>query len=164
MTGTANLSLHDVFKIALANETLGAKFYGTMAFAATDKKAKEVFNKLADQKEEQQIFFQRLMDGKEYEISKEGLSNNKSMYFKFLAKNNILATLIEAFKEQDRDFTDIELKDALSVGIQAEKDSILLYYELLDGISDQSFKQIITGLLDKGKVHLLELRQQLENI
>lgn len=162
MAETNEISFYDVLNIALANETLGAKFYGTMAAITENDDTRDIFNKLAEEEKEHRHLFQELIEKHKDKTGEQKFPGNKSDYFKFLAQNNIFATIIEAFKEQDRDFSDIDPKDALSIGIQAEKDSILLYQELFAGTSDESLKQAISNLLEEEKKHLLELRQQLE--
>lgn len=161
---SAEVTLQKVLQIAVANESLGAKFYATMAGNAQDDKTRDVFHKLAEEEKEHRSLFQKLVEQHEENTGGEVFSHNKGAYFKFLADNNIFATIIHAFEERDQDFTDIPPKDALSVGIQAEKDSILLYQELFASTTDEAVKEAISTLLEEEKMHLLELRQQLEEM
>jgi rubrerythrin len=162
MSETKTINLYDVLSVALTNETLGAKFYAAMAGNSEKEDVRDVFYKLAEEEKEHRHLFQTLIEQYKDNTEYETISGNKIAYFKFLAENNIFATIIEAFKQRDKDFSDIGPKDALSIGIQAEKDSILLYQELYESTSHESVKEAISKLLEEEKMHLLELRQQLE--
>ncbi len=164
MSETKTINLHDVLSIALTNEILGAKFYAAMAGNAEKEDVRDVFHKLAEEEKEHRHLFQTLLEQYKKDIERETVSGNKPAYFKFLAENNIFATIIEAFKQRDQDLSDIGPKDALSIGIQAEKDSILLYQELFASTGNESVKEALNKLLEEEKMHLLELRQQLEEI
>jgi len=164
MAEANQVSFHNILNIALTNETLGAKFYATIAANTEDEGARNIFNKLAEEEKKHRHLFQELIEKYKDKADNNPLPSNKSAYFKFLAENNIFATIIEAFKKHDRDFSDIAPKDALSVGIQAEKDSILLYQELFANTTDEALREAISNLLEEEKMHLLELRQQLEEM
>jgi len=163
MTATKQITLHDILGAALVNETLGAKFYATMAGNAEDDDVRDIFHKLAEEEREHRHLFQTLIEQHKNGSEIETIPGNKSAYFKFLADSNIFATIIEAFKQRDQELSDIGPKDALSIGIQAEKDSILLYQELFFSTADDSVKEAVSKLLEEEKIHLLELRQQMED-
>lgn len=46
----------------------------------------------------------------------------------------------------------------------AEKDSILLYHELLQRARDSRVKDMLSKLLEEEKMHLVELREQYEEM
>jgi len=62
MTETKQITLHDVLGAALVNETLGAKFYATMAGNAEEEDVRDIFHKLAEEEKEHRHLFQTLIE------------------------------------------------------------------------------------------------------
>ncbi|MDA8234883.1 MAG: hypothetical protein M0Z31_08825 [Clostridia bacterium] len=56
------------------------------------------------------------------------------------------------------------IKDALAVGIQAEKDAILLYHELYQNTENPETKEVLSKLLEEEKMHLVDLRDYMEEM
>jgi rubrerythrin len=54
--------------------------------------------------------------------------------------------------------------EALAIGIQAEKDSILLYQGIFNQSKSQAVRNALSILLEEEKRHLVELREHLEEM
>jgi len=52
----------------------------------------------------------------------------------------------------------------VAIGIQAEKDAILIFHELTTRTRSEKIKKILYDLLEEEKIHLVELRGYLEEL
>jgi rubrerythrin len=150
--------LVDILKMALLMEERGYRFYTTLAGLVKDERVKQLALKLAgDEKEHKKLFAQIINEYSGDEIlEQEGMSYlnaiGKGVIFPDIAGIKDLAGKIDSFK------------DVLSIAIEAEKDAILLFHELTVRISSQKINRIIYKLLEEEKMHLIELRDYLEEV
>ena len=92
-----------------------------MTERADSQKAKDVFNKLAQEETEHCKFFASLAEQSD---KNEIIEQKSAAYLKTLLEANVFPVDING---------NVDIKsphEALTIGIQAEKDSILLYQEL----------------------------------
>lgn len=149
------LSSSDIARLAMLNEEKGARFYKTMANKADSQQAKEIFNKLSQEEMEHRKFFASLAEQK---VISEHLEQGTISYLRAILESNVFPVAVDGE-------VDIKSpKDALALGIQAEKDSILLYQELFNNTTSEETKKVLSQLLQEEKMHLLELRQQMEEL
>ena len=148
--------LVDILKIALQLEERGFNFYTNLAGLARDERVKQLAFKLAGDEREHQQIFSKIIN--EYQ-GDETLEQEELAYLKAIGRDNIFPDS-SGLKELSEKID--SYRDVLNIGIQAEKDSILLYNELTLLIRSQEIKRIIYKLLEEEKMHLVELRNYLE--
>lgn len=150
--------LVDILKMALLMEERGYKFYTTLAGLVKDDRVQQLALKLAgDEKEHKKIFAQIITEySGEETLEQEGMS-----YLNAIGKGSIFPD-ISGIKELAGKID--SFKDVLSIAIEAEKGAILLFHELTVRIRSQKVNRIIYKLLEEEKMHLVELRNYLEEI
>jgi|OM-RGC.v1.024059008 rubrerythrin len=149
------LNVSDIARLAMLNEEKGARFYRSMTEKADSQKAKDIFHKLALEETEHCKLFASLVRQSD---KSERIEQKSAAYLKTLLQFNV-------FPDDVEDQVNIKSpQEALSIGIQAEKDSILLYQELFNNATSEKTKNILSQLLQEEKMHLIELRHHLEEL
>ncbi len=153
------ITMKDVVARALENEIKGHGFYFNMANRSTEESTKDMFHKLAMEELEHQQTFEKL------------LKDDLSCLTETLLEPSKQAYIISLFEDVFPSLADIQNNMdfqkptwALSMGIQAEKNSILLYQELFHLFQDPTAKNIFSKLLEEEKLHLVELRMQMDEL
>lgn len=155
---SVQITMPEVYKIALNNELRGAAFYSSMARRPKTRETADIFHKLAEEEKEHHRLFQMLLD-KTGDTSKDSiLGSETAAFLKSLVKYSVFPADTEELTSR------ITPEEAMSIGIQAEKDSILLYHELFTQTENNEVKAILSKLLLEEKMHLVELREQLEEM
>lgn len=152
------LKITDIARIAMSIEEKGSHFYSALASRTDDPRARQVFLKLAEEEKEHRRVFEKILSLFEGD---EVLEKDVSTYLDAVLKGNVFpgpATL-KSFVEEIK-----SVKDALAIGIQAEKDAILLYHELLVRTGSEKAAKMLRELLEEEKIHLIELRNYFEEI
>lgn len=149
------IKLADIARMALVMEEKGHKFYSTLAGRVNDEKQKQVLMKLAEDEKEHRKLFEKIITGYSDE---EQLDEEASSYLKSLQKDNIFPDLTGA---EDSLYS---IKDVIAIGIQAEKDAILIFHELTTRTRSEKIRKILYDLLEEEKMHLVELRDYLEEL
>ncbi|MCF6158862.1 MAG: hypothetical protein E3K32_09890 [wastewater metagenome] len=155
-----NFNDAEALKIAINIEEEGLEFYSALAKNAKDARVKEVFSKLASDEKEHFICFQKAyleipssvnpsVNPEEYTVD---------LYLKYLIDTGIFTQKGKARALVNEIKTDV---DALKIGIQAEKDSILYYTEAAKITIYESGKQAFERLVKEEKKHLKLLTEQL---
>ena len=152
------ITIPEVYKIALSNELRGAAFYAAMAKRSKNNETSDIFHKLAEEEKEHHRLFQMLIEKSGDTREDNVLNSERAVFLKSLFNNNVFPADAEELTGH------ITPRDALSLGIQAEKDSILLYHELLEQTDNKEVKEMLSKLLLEEKIHLVELREQLEEM
>lgn len=155
-----NFNDAEALKIAMNIEEEGLEFYSILMKNARDDEAKDIFSKLASAEKKHLALFQEM-------YSKITSSSNPAqgcedytvdLYLKDLVETGIFTKKGEAGRLATGIKTDI---DALKVGIQAEKDSILYYTEAVKTTRHEGGKKAFEQLLDEEKRHLKILTEHL---
>lgn len=142
-----------IFDMAIRNEETGHRFYTLMAARTEDEGTKKMFELLASQELEHKRSFEYMLGELQQEANSQ-LDIKTFNYLQAVLKTNFFPGL-------EGDITlPSQAKDALAMGIQAEKDAILLYQELYNSISSPGVKKMLSVLLEEEKMHLMELREQ----
>lgn len=151
-------TLGTIIRAASTNEEKGFLFYAAMARKADNERIKAVFERLSGDELEHRAVFEKLLqdeaawDQGEIEESEEKL----------------LTTLIKTgtFNEMKAggDWEANTPISALALGIQAEKDSILLYQGIYNQTNSQAVKNMMSRLLEEEKMHLVDLREEMESL
>lgn len=148
----------DVYKLAITNELRGASFYSLMAQKSQNPKTKDIFHKLSEEEKEHHKLFTNMLEQVAKNPNLKSLKREAASYIKTLVENSVFPVDIEGLTKTTSP------EQALALGIQAEKDSILLYHELFEYAQDESVRNMLHNLLQEEKMHLLELRQQYEEL
>ena len=136
-----NFNDAEALKIAINIEEEGLEFYSTMMKNTKDMKVKEVFSKLASDEKEHLARFQKAYNEITSPTSTvQGCEDYTiDLYLKHLVETGIFTQKGEARRLAKEIKTDI---DALKIGIQAEKDSILYYSEVAKNTKHDAKKGI----------------------
>ncbi len=144
----AVLEWRDLLQLAVSMEERGRDFYIGLAGQAPNKEAAEIFRQLAAEEEEHAALFRRgLPDGG------IGFGQEQAAYLEALGRTNLFAVDSGATGDPRR---------ALGVAIEAEKESILFYTELAAMTPGGPARETLDRLLKAEKLHLVELRDRLE--
>lgn len=152
------IKLVDIAKIALSMEEKGHKFYTALAGKVNDERQKQVLLKLAEDEKEHRKLFEKIITGYSDD---ETLDEETSSYLNSIQKNNIFPDLTGT---EDYAGDLHSLKDVIAIGIQAEKDAILIFHELTTRTRSEKIRKILYNLLEEEKMHLVELRDYLEEL
>jgi rubrerythrin len=153
----AELTVADVTKMALTMEEKGENLYSWAARKFDTDEVVVMFKRLAAEEKEHAMVFKRLL---ELPDAHETISADSNRYLMMLAGvGDIFPSHREINEQQVKTPT-----DALAMGIQAEKDSILFYQEMYNHTKSTEVKQALSKLLEEEKMHLLELRDSMEEL
>ncbi len=158
-----NFNDAEALKIAVNIEEEGQEFYSILTKNARDPKVKEVFSKLAaDEKEHLARFQKAYIEITSPNSLAEGCeAYTVDLYLKYLVDTGVFAQKGNAKRIAAEVKTDI---DALKIGIQAEKDSILYYNEAARNTRHRSGKMVFEQLLSEEKKHLKLLAEKLKGL
>jgi len=147
----------EIFKIAMNVEKEGKEFYKKCVEVNSEPEVKELFKRLETDEEEHYQYFKELLeefDKADRSITRDYLYNEQV--------NNYLKTLVDTkvFPKDETVTDDIarNLKEALEVGIKAEKNSLLLYNELIGVEKNEKTIEALKKLINEEKEHLVELK------
>ncbi|MFO7814455.1 MAG: ferritin family protein [Halanaerobiales bacterium] len=143
----------EMLAMAKEIENRGYKLYSTHAEIAEDEKLKKIFNKLASDEKDHYNTFDKLEkeykeeDKKDYSYLEEVEVND---YLKSLVEYEVFPKgEVEALKE-------MKIEEVLVRAIKSEKDSILLYQELIP-YNNKKTKKILYRLIKEEKEHYVSL-------
>jgi len=149
------LNALEITKIAMDMEKEGQAFYRKAAVIAGDEKSSSMFILLAEQeKRHSEMFYDlhELISQKNQSSDEYLYDENVSLYMKALVENKV-------FKENEQDSirTMNSIQDALRIGINSEKNSILFYNEIMRNTKSADVLGILALILEQEKKHLLDL-------
>ena len=156
-----NFNDAEALKIAVNIEEEGLEFYSTLMKNTRDSKVKEVFSKLAsDEKDHLARFQKAYLELTSPTSSVQGCEDyTVDLYLKYLVDTGVFTKKGEAKRLATEIKTDV---DALKIGIQAEKDSILYYNEAAHNTKYPAGKMVFEQLANEEKKHLKLLAEQLK--
>lgn len=156
-----NFSDAEALKIAMNIEEEGLEFYSLLMKSAKDDKAKDIFSELASAEKKHFALFQKMY----LELTSpanpvQGCEDyTVDLYLKDLVDTGIFTKKGAAKRIVAEIKTDI---DALRIGIQAEKDSILYYTEAAKNTKHEGGKKAFEQLIYEEKKHLKILAEHLK--
>lgn len=152
----------EVLKIAMNIEQQGEEFYQLCVEANTEPEVKEIFAKLRDDEEEHYQYFKDLLaqfDEANGSKTRDYLYNQQvNGYLKSLVDTKVFPSTEEAKNEIANNF-----KEAIEIGIKAEKNSLLLYQELIEVEEDPDTIEALNKLILEEKQHLVDLENIKDN-
>lgn len=155
-------SILEVLQIAINMEMKGHEYYLDAAIKATGAKAKEIFLGLAGEEKKHIELFAHLhmLLSEITKIDDEYVfDENIQAYFKYLSEESVFRS-----KEQDKMAKLDSLKEIIYEGINAEKNSILYYSEMLKGTNNAEVKKVLNIIIDEEKKHILQLTEMIKEL
>jgi rubrerythrin len=148
-------SASELIDIAIGIERRGITFYDVMAKSTDNERARYVFQNLADMEREHiQIFQDMLDEADEYKLS-ESSTEEYAGYLRALIDSAVFTD--DAITSEMATQADSDIK-AVELGINAEKDSILFYYQMKD-IMPPPALAMINKIIAEEKSHLHQLSE-----
>jgi rubrerythrin len=145
----------ELINIAIGIERRGITFYDVMAKSTDNEMARAIFNELVEMEREHLKTFQGMLEKADEHRDTEATKQEYSDYLQALMDNAVFTDDMitgEMATQADSDIKAIEL------GISAEKDSILFYYEMRDNISRRT-APTIDRIIAEEKLHLKQLSE-----
>ena len=153
----------EALEIAIQIEKRGENFYKQVSSLTDDYSIKAMLEELAEQERDHAATFQKIYN--ELSQSKEDFDDTYlyepevSAYLRAMTESSVFPSEAR-LKEIVDGLRDI--KDVLTIGIQAEKDSILFYTEMTINARYIAAKDAFRRLLKEEKEHLIDLQTKLK--
>ena len=147
------LSGEEVIEMAKKVEERGQRFYRKHAQKSEDEELKTLFEKLASDEEDHFYEFETLkreLLKETEEVETFHYDPETSAYIEALTEFSVF----DPVKEIDEEFETIH--DVIKLAIQTEKDSILLYQEMVE-YNEGKTVELLKRLIKQEKEHLLDL-------
>ena len=148
-------SSSELVNIAIGIERRGITFYDIMAKSTDNELARDTFQSLADMEREHIATFQDMLDEADKRQPSESSTQEYSGYIQALIDDAVFTDDMITSEMAAQADSDIK---ALELGINAEKDSILFYYEMRD-IMPLRALHIINRIIAEEKSHLQQLSE-----
>ncbi|GAN33413.1 MAG: hypothetical protein DYG83_05790 [Candidatus Brocadia sp. AMX2] len=158
-----NFNDAEALKIAINVEEEGLEFYSILMKNTRDNRVKEIFSKLASDEKEHLAHFQKAyLEITSPTSTVPGFEDyTVDLYLKYLVDTGIFTQKGEARRLAAEIKTDIE---ALKIGIQAEKDSILYYTEAAKNTKYEAGRKTFEQLVNEEKKHVKLLAEQMKEL
>ncbi len=148
-----SFSGRELLSIAVGIEERGITFYEALARASKDASTRSTFQGLADMERQHARTFQDMFkDTDEFSLP-EGYRQEYNDYFQALVGS---AVFDQDFMSKKLASVVKDISSALEIGITAEKDSILFYYEMRE-IAAKKAQSTIARIISEEKQHLYTL-------
>jgi rubrerythrin len=148
-----DFSSRELINIAIGIERRGETFYDIMGRSSDNADARHVFQHLADMEREHAGIFQKMAADANINKSPGKVTKERTDYLQSLIDNAVFTD--DDITSEMATQADSDIK-ALELGIMAEKDSILFYYEMKDAIPGD-IAPLIDKIIIEEKAHLQEL-------
>ena len=145
----------ELINIAISIERRGITFYDIMAKSTDNEMARAVFEELVEMEREHLKTFQNMLEKADEHRDAEVPRQEYSDYLQALIDNAVFTDDMITSEMATQADSDIK---ALELGINAEKDSILFYYEMRDSIPRRTVP-IIDSVIAEEKLHLKQLSE-----
>jgi rubrerythrin len=145
----------ELLEIAMGIERNGMAFYQALADKTGNRDVKDTYNYLAGEEKKHLDTFKGMSDSLGQVKPPETYTEEYMLYLKSLVDSVVFSNVTEAKQKADKISDEIE---ALDIGIQAEKDSILFYTELQNLVRERDSK-VVLHVLDEEKNHLRQLSE-----
>ena len=143
----------EIVEIGIQIEKNGRDFYNSIAKKSKNQKTKGVFQYLAGEEEKHIAVFQKLLDSVNKYEPPESYPGEYFAYMNALASENVFTQKDRGNNLAKKVTSD---KQAIELGIAAEKDSIIFYEAMKKTIPEYDLK-IIDELIKQEQDHLRQL-------
>jgi rubrerythrin len=145
----------ELINIAIGIEGRGIVFYDVMAKSTQSDAAREVFNYLADMERGHiETFKEMLAEADKFQFQDDE-SGQYTAYLRALVDSAVFSDDLVTSEMAAQAESDTA---ALELAIQAEKDSILFYYEMKE-VMPQRAQATVNGIIAEEKSHLRQLSE-----
>jgi rubrerythrin len=148
-------SASELINIAIGIERRGITFYDVMAKSTDNEQARDVFEGLVQMERQHLKVFEEMLDEAGGQPPPGTSSPEYSGYLQALVDSAVFTDDMITSEMATGAENDIQ---ALELGISAEKDSILFYYEMRD-LMPQRFTQLVNNIIAEEKSHLQQLSE-----
>jgi len=148
-----SLSASELINLAIDIERRGIAFYDIMARTAENDATREAFGYLVEMEREHVRIFQNMLSDAGKPRPSKDRAQGSAIYLQALTDSAVFTEDMATGETAAQVANDI---GALELGISAEKDSILFYYELRD-ILAEPLGNDINKIIDEEKLHLGQL-------
>ena len=145
----------ELLEIAMDIERNGAAFYQVLANQTKDKDTRAVYEHLAEEEKKHLNTFQGMLSTVGKYQPPEAYAEDYMLYLKSLADSSVFSDVDQA-KEKARKVS--SESEAIDIGIQAEKESVLFYTEMQNFVKPADQKAV-SWVIDEEKAHLRRLAQ-----
>lgn len=143
----------ELINIAIGIEQRGVAFYDIMARSTENESARELFSYLTNMEREHIRIFQGMLgEADKYQLP-ERYAEEYTEYLQALVDSAVFTDDFVTSQMTTQANSDVQ---ALELGMAAEKDSILFYYEMSD-IVPQKIQPVVKRILGEEKTHLRQL-------
>ena len=143
----------ELLEIAMGIERNGMAFYQALADKTGKSDVKDIYTYLAGEEKKHLDTFQGMSGSLGQVKLPETYTEEYMLYLKSLVDSVVFSNITEAQQKAAKVSSEIE---AVDIGIQAEKDSILFYIELQNLVRERDSK-VVLKILDEEKNHLRQL-------
>ena len=143
----------ELINIAIGIERRGIAFYDIMTRSTNNAEARDAFQHLADMERDHIQLFQGMLGEADKSQPSETYAGEYAAYLQALVDSAVFNDDMATSEMATKANSDIE---AIELGISAEKDSILFYYEMKD-LMPQRSQPAVTKIIAEEKSHLRQL-------
>ena len=143
----------ELVNIAIGIERRGIAFYDIMTRSTKNAEARDAFQHLADMERDHIQIFQGMLGETDKSQPPETYAGEYAAYLQALIDSAVFNDDMATSEMATKANSDIE---AIELGISAEKDSILFYYEMKD-LMPQRSQPAVTRIIAEEKSHLRQL-------
>ena len=150
---SVSFSGNELIDVAIGIERRGLAFYDIMTRSTDSAEARDIFQRLADmEREHMQIFEGMRNESEKFQLA-EIYEGEHEAYLQALADSAVFTDDVITSELASQADSDIE---AMELAINAEKDSLLFYYQMKD-IMPRRAQPTVDKILAEEKSHLTQL-------
>ncbi len=144
---------NEVVRLAIEIEKNGEKFYNLLADSAKSQGVKDLSSYLAGEERKHRELFENLLDTVEEYVPFDTYPGEYQSYLRALAEEHVFTGDLgveEMFRGAKADI------DAINIAIGFEKDSIILFHEMMNIVRKKDHP-VIQKMIDEERSHLMKL-------
>jgi rubrerythrin len=145
----------ELINVAISIERRGISFYDVMAKSTDNEIARDTFEGLVAMEREHLKMFEEMLTGIDKHAPREVVTREYPEYVQSLIDEAVFTDDLITSEIATQADNDIK---AVEIGISAEKDSILFYYEMRDNVP-QRVTPLINRIIAEEKSHLRQLSE-----
>ncbi len=145
----------DLINIAIDIERRGIMFYDIMAKSTDNEDARAVFEGLVEMERQHIKIFEDMLDEADKHPPQEASTRGYSEYLQVVLDDAVFTDDMITSEMATQADSDIK---ALELGMRAEKDSILFYYEMRDSLPRRTVP-MLDRIIAEEKSHLQQLSE-----
>lgn len=154
-----SLSDDEALIVAMNLEKDGINFYNELSKVCKEKSIRDTFIKLCSDEKKHYELFKKTSDRiLQKKISTPNINDEATEYLHALINTGIFSKQNKGFKSKLKKISEAE---AISAGIQIEKDSIIFYEEAVRTSINSSTKKVFGFVIGEEKKHLIILTNRL---